>query len=275
MQAFIRDFDLIETMGMELVAGRDFSRERPADTLGAVILNETAARSMGWNDPQEAVDGLVEFAGGNGAPIRVLGVVKDFHSQSVHEQIAPVAMFYSSFRFFGLVRVAPGDVAGTIEAMRAAWERILPSYAFSYSFLDDDFARLYRQEAVLGTLLGFFAILTVLIACLGLFGLASFTTEQRTKEVGVRKVLGATVPQIVLMLSKDVTVLVAVAFVAAAPLAYYFMDAWLQSFAYHIDMPYRVFAVSGVVALLIAWATVGYQSIKAAIVNPVKSLRYE
>ena len=278
-QTFFSEFDFVETMGMELVAGRALSRDFPSDTLEAFILNETAARTLGWHDPREALGQALLFTGTTTPTYRVVGVVRDFHTQSVHEAIAPVVIAYSPMLlrqwFFVYVRIRPDDVPGTIAALQRHWERIIPDYMFDYSFLDQDFDRQYKSEDLLGRLLGYFTVLTIFIACLGFFGLASFTAEQRTKEIGVRKVLGASTPSIVLLLSKEFTGLVVVAFVLAVPVAYFAMDAWLHNFAYHIDMAWEVFLLAGLAAFMIAWLTVSYQSIKAALANPVRSLRYE
>lgn len=277
VQSYATDFDFINTMGMELIAGRDFSREYGSDSLSAMIINETAARSFGWSDPNEALEQGIQFAGNNGSsrPFKVIGVVKDFHSKSFREKIAPTIMTWANFRFFALVRIGPGDIPATLQAMRERWERMIPGYTFDYSFLDDDFDKLYRLDDVLGRLLGNFAMLAVFVACLGLFGLASYTAVQRTKEIGVRKVLGATVPDIVLLLSKDFARLVTIAFIAATPVAYYFMSEWLKGFAYGIQIRPMTFLYAGVLAILIALLTVSFQSIKSAVANPVKSLRYE
>ncbi|HMB91594.1 MAG TPA: ABC transporter permease [Rhodothermales bacterium] len=277
VQLYATDFDFVETMGMEMAAGRDLSKEYSLDSTRAFLINETAARSFGWDDPQEAVGKEMRFTGGNAnnPPAQIVGVVKDFHSQSVHEPIAPTIMGFTQFWFFAVVRIQTDDIPATIASMRQTWEQMVPGYLFDYSFLNEDFDQLYKGEAVLGTLLGFFAVLTVFIACLGLFGLASFTAEQRTKEIGVRKSLGASVSSIVLLLSKEVTLLVGIAFVVAVPVAYFAMHRWLDGFAYHINIGMSTFILAGSLALLIAWLTVSYQSIKAALANPVNALRSE
>ncbi|MCH8960781.1 MAG: FtsX-like permease family protein, partial [Bacteroidetes bacterium] len=278
VQTYFSDFDFVETMDMEIVAGRDFSPEFSTDSTQALLINETAARAFGWHDPHEAVGKEVAFTGNNQRPLHVIGVVKDFHSQSIREKIAPTIIAFGGQGnpwFFAFVRIAPGDFPGTIATLERTFQEVIPGYVFLYSFLDDDFDRLYKSEAVLGTLLGYFALLTIFIACLGLFGLASFTAEQRTKEIGVRKTLGASVTSIVLLLSKEFTKLVLVAFVVAVPVAYFAMDRWLKDFAYHVEISWWIFLIAGSLALAIAWLTVSYQSIRAALTNPVKALRYE
>ncbi len=271
------DYDFIETMGMELAAGRDYRRESPSDTLQSILINETAARSFGWMSAEEALGKLLEFPG-NTNTVEVIGVVEDFHSQSARERIAPTIMVYNSFSFFAFVRIAPGNIQQTLTKLEQHWNRVVPGYAFQYAFLDDEFDRLYRSEAILGKLLTYFALLTVFIASLGLFGLASFTAEQRTKEIGVRKVMGATVTQIVMMLSKEFTLLVGAAFLLALPIAYLSMDRWLSAFAYHVELitvAPLVFLGTGLLVFGIAWLTVSLQSFRAARADPVRTLRYE
>ena len=281
MLTYFTDFDFVETMGMEIAAGRDFSTAFSTDSTNAMLINETAARAFGWHDPNNAVGKDIVFAGNNAQPIRVIGVVKDFHSQSVREKIAPTVIGFGGQGtpqwFFAFVRIQPGDIPGTIASLEQTFEQVIPGYAFLYSFLDEDFEKLYKSEAVLGSLLGYFALLTIFIACLGLFGLASFTAEQRTKEIGVRKTLGASVGNIIVLLSKEFTTLVVIAFVVAAPAALWAMTQWLEGFAYSMDLvgAWWIFLGAGAAALLIAWLTVGYQSIRAALTNPVEALRYE
>ena len=275
VQTYFGEFDFIETMGMQLLAGRDFSREFGADTIRTILINETAARAFGWNDPQEAIGKELQFAQ-NPNRFRVLGVVADFHSQSLRERIMPAIIGYNSVtNFFAFVRIRPGNIPETIAMLRENWERIVPGYTFDYSFLDEDFDKLYKSDDVLGKLLGGFSLLTIFIACLGLFGLASFMAERRTKEIGVRKVLGASVGGIILLLSKEFTRLVLLAFLLSLPAAYFAMNAWLDGFAYRIAVPMSVFVLAGVLSLIIAWLTVSYQAAKAALTDPAVALKYE
>ena len=293
LKSYFTDFDFVETMKIELLVGRTHSRDFPTDTLLAglqgpgqpnetvvtsVVLNETAAQDFGWDDPAQALGQEIQFTGGGNLSFRVIGVVKDFHNQSVHERIAPTMIVFGNEQayFYMFVRIRPGNIAQTLASLERTWNEIMPNYAFEYTFLDEDFDGLYKADALKGTLLGYFALLTIFIACLGLFGLASFTAEQRTKEIGVRKTLGASVTSIVLLLSKEFTKLVVVAFAVAAPVAYFAMDQWwLQDFAYRIDISWPIFLMAGLSALVIAWLTVSYQSVKAALTNPVEALRYE
>ncbi len=275
-------WDYVETLGIEMVAGRDLSRAFATDSF-AVMLNEAALHDFGWT-AEEAVGKEIERGFGDGGPydFTVVGVMKDFHYRPLHQEIYPLALFAPVQRQNRVaVRVAPGDprlrgdrLAGTLAAIRGTWEQ-LSELPFRYSFLADELAAQYRAEERLASVFGLFAGLAILIACLGLFGLAAFTAERRTKEIGIRKVLGASVPSIVMLLSKDFLKLVLVAFVIAAPLAYWAMSTWLEDFAYRIDLGVGVFLLAGFLALVIALATVSYQAIRAALADPVEALRSE
>ena len=275
LRVIYADDHLIPTLGMELVAGRAFSPDRATDST-ALILNEAAVALMGWEDPigQQLIQpGLA--ADTPDMRFTVIGVVKDFHYESLHEDIDPLAMQLSAFGQYWAVRIQPTDIPETVAALEAAWQQFVPEEPFEYSFLNADFDALYGAEQRTSQLFTVFSILAILIACLGLFGLASFLIQQRTKEVGIRKVLGASVPGIVALLSKDFARLVLVAMVIAWPAAYFVARAWLQDFAYRISIPWGLFLIAGLVALAIAFLTVSYQSIKAATADPVQSLRYE
>jgi len=208
----------------------------------------------------------------------VIGVVKDFHYESLHSEIAPVVIHpldvWGDARVLA-VRIRPEQVSETLADLQAEWETFVPGETFAYSFLDQDFDNLYRAEQRTGLTFGVFSILAMAVACLGLFGLAAFMTEQRTKEIGVRKVLGASAGGIVALLSRDFVKLVGIAFVLAAPVAYLTMDRWLQAFAYRIEISWRIFLIAGLAACGVALLTVSYQSVRAALADPVKSLRYE
>ena len=262
----------LDVLGIDLLAGRFFSDEIATDTLDTYVLNETAVRKLGLT-PEEAV----------GAPFRawdrpmgqIIGVTEDFHFQSLHQAVEPLVMNY--IPWFGIVsvRTAPGGHAAALDHVRATWDRFAPGYAFDYRFLDADFDRLYRDEARLGQLFGFFAGVAIFIACLGLFGLAAYTAERRRKEIGVRKVMGASVPQIVRLLAGEFTRLVLIGFVIAAPVAYLVMTRWLGDFAYRIGLGPGVFLLAGGIAFVIALAAVSGQALRAATTDPVKALRYE
>jgi putative ABC transport system permease protein len=206
----------------------------------------------------------------------VVGVISNFHLGSLHDSIAPLALRVApaSFRLFSL-RVKAGDEAGTVERVGQAWQKLVPQRPFEYFFLDEQFDRQYRAEERFGQLFLYFSTLAIFIACLGLLGLISYITLQRTKEIGVRKVLGASTGNIVVLLSKDFLWLVGVALIIAVPVSWYAMSRWLENFAYHTQVGWWVFALSGTIALLIALLTISFQAIKAALANPVHSLRSE
>ncbi|AUD03384.1 ABC transporter permease [Spirosoma pollinicola] len=267
------DYAYMPTLGMQLAAGRNFSKTYGTDSLG-VILNETAAKTLGWSN---AVGHTISHSDNQGhtSTFRVIGVVKDFHFKSLHEPISPLVMTLGQTGGTVIVKVKTKDLTGLLANLKKQWDQLAPEAPFTYSFLDDRFNNVYKSEQKIGQILGLFAGLTIFVACLGLFGLAMFTAEQRTKEIGVRKVLGASVASIVGLLSKDFLKLVLIAILLAVPVAWYVMDKWLQDFAYKIDLSWWVFAMAGVLAISIALLTVSFQSVKAALMNPVKSLRSE
>ena len=266
------DPDFIEALGLRLVAGQDFAALPPSEASRVVLINETAAKELGWTDPLGKT--LTLHAD---TPHRVTGVVADFHSYSLRQEIRPSMILLGADPQFQsvLVRLRAEDMPKTLQDLRGIWVQFVPEHPFEYTFLDEQFAELYRTEQRLGQLFGVFSLLAVLIACLGLFGLATYVAEQRTKEVGIRKVLGASVPSIVALLSKNFLTLVALAFILALPVAYFAMQRWLDDFAYRVDISWRIFLMAGLAALGVALATVSYQAIKAALADPVKSLRYE
>jgi putative ABC transport system permease protein len=268
------DAEYIPTLGMQMAVGRNFSPRFGTDSTG-VIVNETAAKAFGWG--RQALGHTLTHSDNEGrkTTYQVIGVVKDFHFESLHERISPLVMTLGTNAGTMIVKVSPRDIAGVVAAMERNWEEFKAEGPFAYSFLDERFQATYRAEQKAGQILGIFAGLTIFVACLGLFGLATFTAEQRTKEIGVRKVLGASVSSIVGLLSKDFLKLVLVAMVLAAPIAGYAMHRWLQDFAYRIDLEWWMFALAGLLAVIIALLTVSFQSVKAALMNPVKSLRSE
>ena len=268
------DPEFIPTMEITLIAGQNFSRERAPESELDVIINETAVREYGWASPQEA---LGKHVGGTGWQSTVIGVVQDFHNRSLRSDVIPLVMINSRLQDDALlaVRIRGGDVPGTLARFEALWQDLVPDWPFEYAFLDEELDQRYKRDRQTGQLFGAFAGLALFIACLGLFGLAAFTAQQRAKELGIRKVLGATVSNIVLLLSKDFTYPVLVAFAIAGPLSYTLMKGWLDDFAYRIEISWPIFLVAGLTALGIAWLTVSYQSIKAALADPVTSLRHE
>ncbi len=267
------DYDFIPAYKLKLVAGRDFSKTYGTDFLEAFILNEKAVKDFGWPSPEAAIGKQFEREGKKG---RVVGVVQDFHFRPLREPIEALVIdvWAPIFTVFS-VRISGHTVPATIAHVRETWGKFFPEKVFDYSFLDEDLNQQYQSEERLGKLVRNFAGLAVLISCLGLYGLILFTTQQKVKEIGIRKVLGASVGSLVALLSGEFVKLVLVAIVLATPLAWYALDTWLQDFAYRIPIGWAIFAVAGGSALLIAVLTVSYQAIKAALANPVKSLRSE
>ena len=262
--------EFIPAMGMEMAAGRNFSRDHPSDRSESILINEAAAAAMGWDNPI----GKTISQGGN--PLNVVGVVKDFHFANMRHKIEPLIMRYNPDPLGTLtIRIQPEDISGTLAFIESTWQKINPSHPFEYSFVDEEFEQLYRSDQGFAQLVINFTVLAILIACLGLFGLATFSAEQRTKEVGIRKALGATIPGIVVLLSKEFIKLVSLAFLIASPLAYFLMEGWLADFAYRIDIGWQIFLFAGILALAIALISVSFNAIKAALANPVKTLRYE
>ncbi|PMD96567.1 cell division protein FtsX [Siphonobacter sp. BAB-5405] len=264
----------IPTLNIRIAAGRNFSPRFATDSTG-ILLNETAVRSMGWTGNVLGRTLATHSNNGHRTTYHVIGVVKDFHFRSLHELITPLVMVQAQSGGTLIVKAKAGDVAGLLRTMQQVWSQYHVDVPFSYSFLNDRFSNTYQIEQKTGTLLSVFAGLTIFVACLGLFGLVTFTTQQRTKEIGVRKVLGASVGSILALLSKEFLQLVGLAFILAIPLAGYVTHEWLQQFAYRISLEWWVFVMAGVLALSIALLTVSVQSIKAALVNPVKSLKSE
>lgn len=265
------DARTVESLGLELVQGRSFSEEIGTDTTNAYILNETAVRELGWENPVGQPFHVWDEEMG-----QVIGVVKDFHFKSLHQKIEPLVLDVKpEWSWTAAIRVAPGDLGGTLKLIEKQWQAFEPDLPFSYNFLDEDFDRLYHAEERLGKLFSSFAFLAIFVACLGLFGLAAFTTEQRTKEIGIRKVLGASVRDVLLLLSKDFSKLVAFAFIVASPFAFFAMNAWLRNFAYRITSSVATFLLCGILVLLVALITVSSQALRAALANPSKALRYE
>ncbi|GAB3895795.1 ABC transporter permease [Spirosoma agri] len=266
------DYNYIPTLGIKLAAGRNFSQSYGTDSTG-VILNETAAKTLGWGD--KALGRTLTNSTNEGKKVtyRVIGVVKDFHFKSLHEAISPLVMVLGHDAGTVIVKIKTKDITGLLASLKTQWNQLTTDAPFTYAFLDDRFAETYRAEQKIGQILGLFAGLTIFVACLGLFGLATFTAEQRTKEIGVRKVLGASVASIVSLLSIDFLKLVAIALIIATPVSWYVMDRWLQEFAYRIAMSWWMFGLAGLLAVAIALLTVSSQSIKAALLNPVQSLK--
>jgi len=269
------DDDFIPDYGIDIVAGRAFQKEMKTDLMGVFLINEAAVKAFGWSRPEEALGKRLQ-TGHGGRVNPIIGVTKNFHYRGLQSEVEPLVMEFLpwSFRYITL-SIDISNLNETLAFVKSQWKALWPGHPFEHFFLDTDFDRQYRADEQIGNVFGIFTFLGLFIACLGLLGLASFTAESRTKEIGIRKVLGASVGGIVLMLSKQFTKWVVLANFIAWPVAYYFMDRWLKNFAYRIDIGIWTFVLSAVLVLLIAIMTVSYQSIKAAVANPVDSLRYE
>jgi ABC-type antimicrobial peptide transport system permease subunit len=262
------DYGLIETMGFELLDGRSHSEEFGADT-ARIVINQTAARAMNLENPVGQVIQLW------GEETEIIGLVKDFNFENLRNDIEPLFFRLTSFGGAAYVRIESDNIQETLAQVEAKYSEFNPTYPFAYEFMDEQYAALYRSEQRIGDLAKYFSIFAVIISCLGLFGLSAFTAEQRAKEIGVRKVLGATVQSLVIHLTKDFTKLVLIAISIAIPVSWWLMDQWISDFAYNAGLNWWVFAASGLLAVLIAWLTVSWQSIKAALMNPVQSLKSE
>lgn len=267
------DHDFFATYQIELVAGRPFSKTVSSDMTSAVILNETAIKALGLASAEEALGKTVKT---DSKTAQVIGVTQDFHFMSLHEKIPPMAMHITPSRFYNIsARIGTDNVSATLAFFEQKWHDLFPSRPFEYFFVDTDYDQQYRTEQRLSTLFKLFSGLAIVIACLGLLGLAAVITAQKTKEISIRKVLGASEMNLVVLLSRDFTKLAILANLIAWPLAYFGMQKWLEDFAYKISMGYGVFVVAAILALVIVWLTVGSHAMKAALVNPVDALRCE
>jgi putative ABC transport system permease protein len=270
----IADYDFMNTYGLEIKWGRGFSKEFATDSEEAIIINEKTAEILGWGE--NAVGKKLYNVAENNRERTVIGVVNNFHLTSLKQEISPLVLELepSGFRFVS-VRLQQINVSATLASLENIFREVQPDREFSYYFIDDAFRQMYPEEEKLGQIYLTFGFLAVFVACLGLFGLSSFSVSQRTKEIGVRKVLGASIQEIIIMLSKEFAVLVLAANIIAWPLAYFILQGWLQNFVYRINVTWDIFFLSGILAVTIALLTISHQSIKAALSNPADSLRYE
>jgi putative ABC transport system permease protein len=273
MPTIVVDHDFLETFGLTLSAGRNFSRAIKGDESEAFILNEAAVKQLGWKSAigkQFHVLVEPEYKG------LIIGVVKNFHFRSLHQAIEPLVLRIQPFWYRNLsVRVGAEDISGTLDFLQSQWREFAPGRPFEYFFLDEDFDSQYQSEERIGRILSAFAFQAIFVACLGLFGLASYFARVRTKEVGIRKALGASMANLVLLLSKEFVNLVLLANLVAWPVAYFAMNRWLQDFAYRVEIGFGVFLLAGLLALMITLVTVSFHALKAALANPVEALRYE
>ena len=268
------DFEYVRTLGLKIIAGRDLSSQYPTDTVSAVLLNRMAATALGWT-PQQAVGKWIKNTVRDSLRRRVVGVVEDFNYTSLKDNIEPLVISPSLDRRVAVVRLKAGNLESNIALVKKAYGDAAPAYPFEYKFLDGKFDEIYRKDIRQQTILSIFSGLAIVIACLGLFGLASFTAAKRTKEIGVRKVLGSSVQNIILLLSKDLLKPVVLATLIAIPVAYSVMHSWLQNFAYRTGLQWWIFALAAGITVVIALATVSFRAVRAAMANPTKSLRNE
>ncbi|MBD0377449.1 MAG: ABC transporter permease, partial [Flavisolibacter sp.] len=272
------DDQFLQTLGTQPVAGRLFSKEFPADTLTRFVINEEAVKQFGFASPQDAIGKWLAFDWeGEQHQFTIIGVVKNFHFKDLHEAIEPFAFrLYNNAGFnYLLAHVKGGNLDQSLAYLGSVWKKLNPNEPFEYSFLDLDFQKNYEAESRQASMIRYFTIIAIIISCLGLFGLATFSAEQRTKEIGIRKVLGASVARLLALLSTDFLKLVGIAVLIALPIAWYVMHQWLQNFAYRTTISWEVFAITILLVVLIAFVTVSFQAIKAALANPVKNLRTE
>jgi putative ABC transport system permease protein len=273
MPIYLADFNFMKQYDIPIVAGRAFSEEFAADTVNSMLINETALRKLGFNNADEAIGVKVGMYPSEG---KIIGVYRDFHFESLQKAIGPLAIrvLPSNFNLFS-VEIDTKNVQQTVADMQRTWKNLVPERPFEYSFLNESFNKQYRAEMKFGQLFTVFSVLAITIACFGLFGLALFSVKQRTKEIGIRKVAGATTTQIAGLLSGDFVRLVLIAILMASPLAWYMMNKWIEPFAYRINIGWWMFATGGGIAITIALATISLQAIKAAMINPVECLRTE
>jgi len=279
ISSILTDSHFINTLGITLMAGRNFREDAKADS-ASVIINQETAKNIGWK-PEEAIGKKLIYPGGNNQVFTVIGVMNDFNYYSLQNPIGPFAFFnrssksYTTSNDYIVARFKPDQIKQTLKKLSKLWNNFMPQTPFEYEFLSDRFAAQYRSQMRMGLIFGVFTFIAILIACMGLLGLVTFATEQRTKEIGIRKVLGATTGNIMMLLSKKFVQLIIIAFLIACPIAYVGMQQWLQDFAYRISIRPSIFVLAGSLAFLLVLVTVCFQTAQAALSNPVKSLRSE
>jgi putative ABC transport system permease protein len=270
---YLVDFDFMRQYGLKVLAGRAFSPAYASDTGTAMVMNESAVRMLGYRSPEEAIGRDFDQWGRKG---KIIGVIRDFNYKSLKESISPMVMRIETWAWLTVsVKVSAANLPGTIAAIERNWNRLIPTRPFEYSFLDEDFNKKYSAEVGFGRLFFYFAALAIFISCLGVLGLASYSTIQRRKEIGVRKVLGASAVSIVQLLSKDFLRLVGLALLIASPIGWWMMNRWLSDFAYRAPISWWVFGVTAGLSLVIVFVTIGVQAVRAALENPTQALRSE
>jgi ABC-type antimicrobial peptide transport system permease subunit len=265
------DADYFKTFGLRFAAGKGYD---PSDTMRQVVINQTLARKLGIQRDENAIGKTISLGSNTWAAIT--GVVEDFKTNSLREAVKPILIYPTKkYESQAAIKIDTKDLSGTVASIQKLWENTYPEYAYNGFFFDESIAKFYKQENQLALVYKIFAGIAIFISCLGLYGLVSFMAVQRTKEVGIRKVLGASVSSIVYLFSKEFMILIAIAFAIAVPAGWYLMNGWLQNFAYRIALNAWIFVAAIAVSVIIAWLTVGYKAVKAALVNPVRSLKSE
>jgi putative ABC transport system permease protein len=269
----VADEDYLSTYGVKVLSGRNFSKSYGTDT-SAFLINEAAVKILGLKSNEDAIGKQFIYGGRKG---ELVGVFNDFHFESMHQRILPLVMFIpkNANNYGRLSMKISGNISAALAHLESTWKKFSPEIPFEYSFLDQRFEKLYESEQKQKAIFTIFACIAIFVACLGLFGLSAFTISQRVKEIGIRKVLGASMNSIVTLLSKDFLKLVVIAAVIAFPVAWYAMNTWLKDFAYRIHIQWWIFLVAGIIAAAVAFFTIGLQAVKAAAANPVKNLRTE
>jgi putative ABC transport system permease protein len=269
------DYDYVKTLGIEMKSGREFSpdfgTDATSDTITSFLVNEQMEKLMGG---ENVVGKQLKFLGMTGP---VVGIMKDYHYQSARNTIEPLAVIVAPVNYlnFIIVRIKPGDIKESMKSIEKSWDQVMPGFPFDYTFVDRDFDNLYKTEERMAMLMQYFAIVSIIIACVGLFGLAGFTTVQKTKEIGIRKVMGASVGSILILFSKETIRLMLISSIIACPIAWWILHKWLQDFAYKTDLDLWIFVGAGVVSLIIALVSIAWQAVKAATTNPADILKYE
>ena len=268
-------YDYIQTMGLTVAKGRSFSRDYPTDSTAALV-NEAMVKSLKWDEP---IGKRLAQDDGNAATVdkvyTVVGVIKDYHQSSLHSPITPLAIFFKEPNYFLNIKIRPDNIKSTLDFIGQTWRDVTNGKPFSYTFLDDDFQSLYKADEKRGQIFSLFSVVCLVISCIGLFGLAAYTTEQRAKEIGVRKVVGATIPQIVRLFYTEFLKLIAAGLLIACPLSYFLMDNWLQIFAYQTKLNWINFVGSAAITVLITMGSISFYAIRAAMISPANTLRSE
>jgi putative ABC transport system permease protein len=264
------DHDFVETLGIKIVNGRDFQQDMPSDTLTGVVVNETFVKRMGWKDP---IGKKVEAGNASTLRARVIGVMKDYHQTGMYNGIESLLLAYRPLNNVIYIKLSGTDTKSTISFIESKWKEIFPDQPFTYTFLTERFNRQFEADERRGLIFTLFTVLAILIACLGLFGLASYMVEQRTKEIGIRKVFGANEKVILRLISRDFLILASIGIVVATPLAYYFMTNWLQNYVYRTKVGLPIIIAAALITILITLITISYKAYQASVMNPAQSVK--